>query len=149
MADTALTPEQRAAQAADVMWSADQASKGLGIEMGDVGPGWAETRLTVEARHLNGHGICHGGFIFTLADTAFAFACNSYNQATVAQQGRIDFLAPGQPGDVLTARATERHKAGRSGIYDVTVTRGSGEVIAEFRGLSRSIRGTLFNEDTP
>ncbi|KNG93429.1 hydroxyphenylacetyl-CoA thioesterase PaaI [Pseudaestuariivita atlantica] len=142
-----MTPEARAQRAARAMWEGDAASKGLGIEMGTVAPGMAETRLKVEARHLNGHGICHGGFIFTLADTAFALACNSYNLVTVAQQGRVDFIAPGQPGDTLTARAVERHRAGRSGIYDVTVTRDDGTVIAEFRGLSRTIRGTLFREE--
>ena len=94
-------------------------------------------------RHVNGHNICHGGFIFTLSDSAFAFACNTYNQRTVAQHCAVTFLVAGKLGDRLTARATERHRAGRSGIYDITVTRQDGTVIAEFRGHSRTIEGEL------
>ena len=91
----------------------------------------------------NGHGICHGGFIFTLANSAFAFACNTYNQRTVAQQCAVTFLQPGRRGDTLTAHAVERNRSGRSGIYDVTVRNAQGEVVAEFRGHSRTIAGTL------
>jgi acyl-CoA thioesterase len=97
----------------------------------------------------NGHGICHGGFIFTLADSAFAFACNSYDQRTVAQHCAVTFLRPGTRGDTLTAHAVERSRTGRSGIYDVTVRNGQGQVVAEFRGHSRAISGTLLAPATP
>jgi len=99
---------------------------------------------------LNGHRICHGGYIFTLADSAFAFACNSYNQNTVAQQNQITYLAPGKQGEILTATATEVSRTGRSGVYDVVVTGEDARTIALFRGLSRSIKGQHFSEeDTP
>ena len=104
--------------------------------------------MQVRAEMLNGHGICHGGFIFTLADSAFAFACNSYNRVTVAQQNQITYLLPGQPGDLLTAEACETSLQGRSGIYDVTVSNAAGQTVALFRGLSRTIRGQHFEEAT-
>lgn len=96
---------------------------------------------------MNGHGICHGGYIFTLADSAFAFACNSYNQLVVAQQNQITYLAPGKADERLTATALEKSKTGRSGVYDVTVTGEDGRVIALFRGLSRTIKGQHFEEE--
>lgn len=130
------------------MWAADQASHWLGIELGEVTPGTAVLTLTVQPNHCNGHGICHGGFIFTLADTAFAFACNSYNQAAVAQQNAITFCEPGHVGDVLTAHAVEVVRQGRSGVYDVTVTRQDGTIIAVMRGNSRTIKGSHFKEET-
>lgn len=102
--------------------------------------------LTVERHHCNGHGICHGGVIFSLADSTFAFACNSRNQSTVAQTNMITFIAPGHLGDRLTATATEVSLTGRSGIYDVRVTNHDAGLVAEMRGLSRAIRGTLFDE---
>lgn len=105
--------------------------------------------MSVRPDMLNGHGICHGGFIFTLADSAFAFACNSYNQTTVAQQNQITYLSPGQPEERLTAAAREVSRSGRSGIYDVTVTGEDDRVVALFRGLSRSINGQLFTEEEP
>jgi len=104
-------------------------------------------RMQVTEHHLNGHDICHGGFIFTLADSAFAFACNSYNASTVAQQNSVSYLTPGLPDETLLARATETSKSGRNGIYDVTVTGQDGRVVAEFRGCSRTIRGQHFDED--
>jgi acyl-CoA thioesterase len=125
------------------MWADDAASRGLGIELISVGPGRSEVAMTVAERHVNGHNICHGGFIFTLSDSAFAFACNTYNQRTVAQHCAITFLVAGKLGDRLTARAVERQRGGRSGIYDITVTRQDGKVIAEFRGHSRTIEGEL------
>jgi acyl-CoA thioesterase len=103
--------------------------------------------LRVQEHHCNGHNICHGGVIFTLADTAFAFACNSRNQNTVAQNNMITFIAPGQIGDVLTASAREVSLTGRSGIYDVRVVNQDGTLIAEMRGLSRAIKGQLFDEE--
>lgn len=141
-----MTPEERAQKSAAAMWANDQASPWLGMQLGQVGPGWAEVTLTVQDHHTNGHGTCHGGVIFSLADTAFAFACNSYNQATVAMHNSISFIAPGRVGQVLTARATEVSRQGRNGIYDVCVKDEDGQVIAEFRGCSRSIKGQNFDE---
>lgn len=103
--------------------------------------------MTVETHHTNGHDICHGGYIFTLADSAFAFACNSYNQIVVAQHNSITFIAPGALGDRLTAVAREVARFGRSGIYDVRVENQDGKVIAEFRGSSRVVSGKHFEED--
>ena len=132
------TPLERARLQADRMWSADAASQGLGIVLGDVGPGRAAARMTVRADMVNGHGICHGGFLFLLADTAFAFACNTHGPDVVAAGADVSFLAPVHEGDVLVATAVERVLAGRSGLYDVTVRRGD-DVVLEFRGRSRAL----------
>lgn len=142
-----MTPKQRAQKSADAMWAGDYASVWFGMSLDHVDEGMATISLTVAKQHTNGHGMCHGGVIFTLADSAFAFACNSRNQATVAQHNTITFVASGQLGDTLTATAREVSLTGRSGIYDVTVTNQTGATIAEFRGCSRSIRGTLFDEE--
>jgi acyl-CoA thioesterase len=128
---------------ADAMWAEDAASRGLGMRLVSVAPGRAELVMTVTDRMVNGHKNCHGGFIFTLADSAFAFASNTYDQRTVAQHCAVTFVAPGKLGDELTARAIEKQRSGRSGIYDITVTRQDGSVIAEFRGHSRTIEGSL------
>ena len=141
-----LTAQQRADRCARIMWDNDAASKGLGIVLERVSPGEADVSLIVKARHLNGHHICHGGFIFTLADTAFAFACNTYNQAAVAHQNSITFTHSGRLGAKLTAYAKEISRQGRSGIYDVKVDDDEGVTIAHFRGHSRTIKGTLFDE---
>jgi len=133
---------------AETMWAEDQASQGLGMVIERVSPGEAVLSMTIRPDMTNGHGICHGGFIFTLADSAFAFACNTYDQRTVAQHCAVTFLQPGRRGDRLTAHAVERNRSGRSGIYDVTVRDGKGEVVAEFRGHSRTIAGTLLGSDT-
>jgi acyl-CoA thioesterase len=126
------------------MWRADRASQALGIEISQVAPGRAVARLTVTATMVNGHAIAHGGFVFLLADTAFAFACNTYGYVTLAQAAEVTFVAPVREGDELEADATERHRAGRNGIYDVTVRRrDSGEVVAEFRGHSRQLSTRL------
>lgn len=138
-----MDAEQLARACADAMWADDAASRGLGLEIVSVGPGRAELAMTVTERMVNGHNICHGGFIFTLADSTFAFACNTYNQRTVAQHCAITFIVAGQLGDRLTARGIEKNRRGRSGIYDITVTRQDGAVIAEFRGHSRTIEGEL------
>ena len=130
---------------AEAMWAEDQASQGLGMLVERVSPGEAVISMKIRADMTNGHGICHGGFIFTLADSAFAFACNTYNQRTVAQQCAVTFLQPGRRGDTLTAHAVERTRTGRSGIYDVTVRNSRDEVVAEFRGHSRTIAGTLLS----
>jgi acyl-CoA thioesterase len=111
------------------------------MQIARVGPGHAELTMTVRADMLNGHQICHGGFIFTLADSAFAFACNSYNLTTVASGCAIDFLAPAREGDVLTAMARERSASGRTGVYDIDVVNQRGEKIALFRGKSYRIKG--------
>ena len=141
-----MTPLQRAKKSAEIMWERDKASKGIGIKLERISPGEADLSLLVESKHLNGHDICHGGFIFTLADSAFAFACNSYNQAAVAQNNMITFIAPAQKGDKLLAKAREVSRSGRSGIYDVSVFNEKEQKIAEFRGLSRTIGGQNFKE---
>jgi acyl-CoA thioesterase len=120
------------------MMAADRASAALGIELIEYGPGWARTAMTVRADMVNGHDIAHGGLLFTLADTAFACACNSWGPATVAAGAEVTFVAAGRLGDVLQAHARCRTRYGRHGIYDVTVTRGD-DVIAEFRGRSHQL----------
>ena len=124
--------------AAHSMFDADHASRSLGIALVAYGPGTAEVRMTVTEAMVNGHALAHGGYLFLLADTAFACACNSHGPVTVAAGAEITFVAPAREGDVLTATAAERLRYGRSGLYDVTVRRG-GEVIAEFRGRSATI----------
>ena len=137
----ALSPEDIARACADAMWAEDDASKGLGMEIVEIGPGFATLAMVVRPDMVNGQRIAHGGFIFTLADSAFAFACNSHNERVVAAQGQITFIKPGRLGDRLVANAREVTRGGRSGIYDVRVTAGD-VVIAEFRGHSRVIPGT-------
>lgn len=141
-----MTPDDRAQKSAHHMWQQDHASQWMGMEMTHISEGEAVMELTVKKHHCNGHGMCHGGVIFTLADSAFAFACNSRNQVTVAQHNSITYIASGRLGDRLSAKATEISLTGRSGITDVQVTNQSGVLIAEFRGLSRSIKGTVFDE---
>ncbi|KEJ97220.1 acyl-CoA thioesterase [Pseudosulfitobacter pseudonitzschiae] len=142
-----MTPQDRAERSAREMLQGDTASQTLGMTITEIAPGQATLTMPVNDTMLNGHGICHGGYIFTLADSAFAFACNTYNQRTVAQQNQITYLAPGQPNDTLTARAVEVSRTGRSGIYDVTVTASDGTTLALFRGLSRTIKGQIFPEE--
>jgi acyl-CoA thioesterase len=125
------------------MWSRDRASQGLGRRIERVAPGYAELTMTVRGDMVNGHAICHGGFVFTLADSTFAFACNSYNRNTVAQGCAIEFLGPAREGDVLRATGRERHRTGRTGVYDIEVTNQRGETIALFRGKSYRIDGTV------
>ena len=126
---------------ADSMWADDRASKDMGMEIDEIAPGYARLSMTIADDMTNGLDIAHGGLIFMLADSTFAFACNTYNQRTVAQSCTINFIAPARGGDRLTATATERNRSGRSGIYDVTVVNQAGETIAEFRGNSRTIKG--------
>jgi acyl-CoA thioesterase len=132
-----LTDQAAAEAAAARMWAEDQASRSLGMVIEAVGPGLARLAMTVTPSMVNGHGICHGGLIFSLADSAFAFACNSHGPAAVAASASIQFLRPARLGDVLIAEARERHLAGRTGVTDVAVTRADGELIALFRGTSR------------
>ncbi len=136
-----LSADDLARACAEAMWNEDDASKGLGMEIIEIKPGRAVMAMTVRPDMVNGQRIAHGGFIFTLADSAFAFACNTHNERAVAAQGHITFIRPGKLGDRLVATAREVSRSGRSGIYDVRVTV-DGKVIAEFRGHSRVIAGT-------
>jgi len=136
-----------AERVAEAMWARDDASRRLGMRIVEVAPGRATLTMTVRAAMLNGHAICHGGFIFTLADSAFAFACNSYNLTTVASGCAIEFLAPAREGDELTATAQERSMAGRTGVYDIDVANQRGETIALFRGKSYRIKGHLVDQE--
>ena len=142
----ALSPEEIARKSADAMWARDDASKWLGMSLDAVGPGTATLSFTVEVHHTNGHDTCHGGYIFTLADSAFAFACNSHNRLAVAQHNTITYVAPGRLGDRLKAEAREIALFGRSGLCDVRVTDQNGKLIAEFRGASRTLEGKHFEE---
>jgi acyl-CoA thioesterase len=135
-----------ARRVADHMWANDHASQALGMRLVDVGPGTAHLAMRVRRDMLNGHEICHGGFIFTLADSTFAYACNSYNLVTVASGCGIDFIAPAREGDELNARAHERSTSGRTGVYDIEVTNQRGEKIALFRGKSYRIKGHVIEE---
>jgi len=141
------SPADLARACADAMWQDDHASKGLGMTLLEVGPGAARMTLTVRPEMVNGHGICHGGFIFALADSAFAFACNSRGDRAVAQHNAITYVRPGRLGETLTATAEERVTAGRSGIYDVRVTGDDGTIVAEMRGHSRLSGGRFFPEE--
>ncbi|HWW71055.1 MAG TPA: hydroxyphenylacetyl-CoA thioesterase PaaI [Duganella sp.] len=125
------------------MFARDPASQGLGMTINAVGPGYASMSMTIRADMLNGHQSCHGGFIFTLADSAFAFACNSYNLNTVGAACTIDYLAPGRLHDVLTAEAVEQALNGKSGVYDVKVSNQEGRTIALFRGKSLRVAGEV------
>ena len=138
-----MTPQELAEACAAAMWAEDRASAGLGMRIARIAPGECDMTMRIEERMVNGHGIAHGGFIFTLADSAFAFACNSFNRRAVAQSNTITYLRPARLHDVLTARAMQTAGAGRSGITDVTVSDAEGRAIAVFRGLSRTIEGTL------
>ena len=134
-----------AERVAESMFANDRASRALDMRVVRVAPGCAELTMTVTDDMLNGHGICHGGYIFLLADSAFAYACNSYNRATVAQGCAIDYLAPARLGDLLQARGVERARTGRTGVYDIEVTNGA-TTIALFRGKSYRIDGTIVDE---
>ena len=136
-------PQALADASAQAMWARDRATQGLGLSMDRVGPGQAVMSMPVRSDMLNGHAMCHGGFIFLLADTAFAYACNSYNRNTVASACHIDFLAPAQLGDVLEAQAEERSRAGRTGVYDITVRVRGGKTVALFRGKSYRVEGEV------
>lgn len=131
---------------AEAMWASDDASRALGMVLEDVTPGRARLSMRVRPDMVNGYDICHGGLISTLADSAFAVACNSHGTVTVATGFEVDFLEPGRLGDILVADAREVALRGRSGIYDVTVRR-AGTVIAEFRGRSRSLGRSILEEE--
>ena len=139
--DAAMDPQRIAEAVRDAMWRGDRASRLLGMEIVDIGPGRATMRMTVRDELLNGLDICHGGFVTTLADSAFAFACNAYNEATVASGFDVNLLAASRLGDVLTATARELSKSGRTGVYDIAVTNQRGEAVAAFRGRSYTMKG--------
>ncbi|MBK9364004.1 MAG: hydroxyphenylacetyl-CoA thioesterase PaaI [Rubrivivax sp.] len=143
MPSTAVTPQQVAEAVRDAMWKDDRASQLLGIEVLDIGPGTARLRMTVRPDMLNSHAICHGGLITTLADSAFAFACNAYNDFTVASGFDVNLVASARLGDVLTATAAEVGKTRRTGLYDIDVRDQDGRRIAAFRGRSMTLTGKL------
>ena len=145
----AFDPQQIADHCAKAMWEEDRASQAAGMRLLDVGPGRARLSMTVRADMTNGHGTCHGGYLFALADSAFAFACNSYNDATVAIGCSIDYIAPARLGDTLTAVCTEQSRSGRTGNYDVRIENQQGELIALFHGKSYKVRGSVLNTETP
>ena len=136
-----LTPQQLAEHVRTAMYANDGASQALGMQVVAISPTSATVTMAVRADMLNGHATCHGGFITTLADSAFAFACNAGNEMTVASGLAVDFVAPGRPGDVLVAEAKELSQAGRTGVYDVTIRNQQGQLIALFRGKSYSMKG--------
>jgi len=138
-----MTEDELAIATAQVMWRDDNASKWLGIKVEEVRPGYARLSMAVTGNMVNGHNLCHGGLIFMLADSAFAFACNSHNQRAVAAGASIEFLAPAFLGDVLTAEGVEQAVQGRTGVYDMRVTNQKQQLIALFRGKSATIKGLL------
>lgn len=146
MTEPKLSPVEAQALAdatAEAMFSRDRAAQALGIKIVRVQPGASLLTMTVRSDMVNGHHICHGGMIFSLADTAFAYACNSYNKNTVASACHIDFLAPAKEGETLEAEAVEQSAAGRTGVYDITVRNNHGKTIALFRGKSYRINGEV------
>ena len=143
-----MTAQALAEAVAEAMYARDPAVRAFGIRIDKVAPGYARLTMPVRDDMLNGHGFCHGGLIFTLADSAFAYACNSRNQNTVASGCTIDYLAPGKQGDVLSAEAVEQSLAGRSGVYDITVSNQDGIRVALFRGRSATIKGGVLEGST-
>lgn len=137
------TAEETAVAVGEAMYARDRASQGLGMALDEVRPGFARLSMTVRPEMLNGHGICHGGIVFALADSAFAFACNSRDVLTVAAGCTMEFLAPAREGDGLVAEARERFLEGRNGVYDVDVSREDGELVATFRGRSAATRESI------
>ncbi|WP_439639207.1 hydroxyphenylacetyl-CoA thioesterase PaaI [Nevskia sp.] len=140
-------PASLARASGAAMYARDEASKAMGAVLADIGPGFATMTMTVRRDMLNGYGTCHGGTLFALADSAFAFACNSHNEAAVAAGCSIEFLRAGREGDRLTATAVERARSGKSGIYDVTVSNAAGEVLALFRGKSLKVGGSVIGTE--
>lgn len=146
---SAASAQQVAEATRDAMWKGDRASRMLGIVVEAIGPGTAMLTMTVREDMLNGHDLCHGGLVTTLADSAFAFACNAYNEVTVAAGFDVNLLAPARRGDRLTARASELSKSGRTGVYDIAVTNQRGEPVAAFRGRSYTMKGKPLIEGLP
>jgi acyl-CoA thioesterase len=144
-----MTAQAIAERAASAMFDQDLASQKLGMRIAEVRPGYARLVMAVREDMVNGHEICHGGLIFTLADSAFAFACNTYDAVTVAAAASIEFLLPAHLGDELTATAEERSRSKRTGVYDVVVRNQNGESVALFRGRSHEIGGSVVRERAP
>jgi acyl-CoA thioesterase len=142
-----MEPGELARACAERMYGEDAASRALGMVIDDVSPGRATVRMAVTTAMTNGHGTCHGGYVFLLADSAFAFACNTYDVITVAAAADVVFVTPARVGDELVAEAVERVRFGRSGVYDITVRRADGEVVAEFRGHSRSLGSPILSPE--
>jgi acyl-CoA thioesterase len=142
-AQTSANPQATAEAVAATMYAQDRATRWLGMVIEEVRPGYARLRMPVREEMLNGLRMCHGGIIFTLADSAFAFACNSHNVITVAAACQVEFLRPAKPGDSLVAEAVERYLGGRNGIYDATVLNQDGQTVALFRGKSHSLKGEV------
>ncbi|TLP71688.1 hydroxyphenylacetyl-CoA thioesterase PaaI [Pseudomonas nitroreducens] len=140
---------QLARDCAEAMYERDQATRRMGIQLLDAGPGSARLSMRVREDMIQGHGTCHGGYLFALADSAFAFACNSYNDATVAIGCSIDYVAPAREGDELIASAFEQSRSGRTGNYDVRIENSQGQLIALFHGKSYKVRGTVLAQETP
>jgi acyl-CoA thioesterase len=143
------TPRQVAEATRDAMWKNDRASQSLGMQVLAIGPGSATLAMTVRDDMLNGHDLCHGGLIATLADSAFGYACNAYNEVTVASGFDIHLIAAARRGDVLTAEAKEVSKAGRTGVYDITVSNQRGDTVAAFRGRSYTMKGRALIDGLP
>lgn len=141
-----MTPQEIAERCTEIMWPDDHAARGLGMKIVAVGPGSARLSMSVRQDMVNGHGNCHGGFIFALADSTFAYACNSHNVRAVAAGVDINFVAPAHLGDELVAAGQARHQGGRSGVYDIEVSNQNGKLIAVFRGRSSRIKGHFFEE---
>lgn len=144
-----MTAQDIAETTRDAMWENDRASKALGMTVVSIGPGSATVRMAVREDMLNGHDLCHGGLITTLADSAFAFACNAYNELTVASGFDVNLMAAARRGDVLTAQASEFSKSGRTGVYDIVVRNQRGEAVAAFRGRSYTMKGKPVVEGLP
>lgn len=141
-------PQELAERAVAALFAGDRASKSLGMQIESVAPGRAIVSMRVSVEMLNGHAVCHGGLVFALADSAFAFACNSHNRNTLAAGATIDFLAPAREGDALTATAVEVSRSRRTGVYDITVTNQRGERVAVFRGRAHEVAGEVARRDT-
>ncbi|MCS0588618.1 hydroxyphenylacetyl-CoA thioesterase PaaI [Massilia norwichensis] len=141
--DVPMSPQQLAELAGKTMYERDPASQKLGMRLDQIRPGYARMSMRVREDMLNGHGTCHGGYIFMLADSAFAFACNSHNFNTVGAGCSIDYLSPGRAGDVLRAEAVEQALSGKTGVYDIVVTNQEGRKVALFRGKSHRVNGMV------
>lgn len=140
--------QKLAQDCAESMYERDAASRNLGMKITHVAPGKATVTMPVTDTMIQGHGSCHGGYLFTLADSAFAFACNSYNKTTVASGCSIEYMLGAREGDVLTANAVEQSRGNRTGVYDITLTNQNGHVIALFRGKSYQVRGEVIQSET-
>lgn len=144
-----MTAQDVAEAVREAMWEDDHASKAMGMQVLAIGPGTATVTMTVRQDMLNGHDICHGGLMTMLADTAFAFACNAYNEVTVASGFDVNLISSARKGDVLTARCTEISKSGRTGVYDVGVRNQRDEAVVAFRGRSYTVKGKPVVEGLP